>query len=397
MIRSIGTSGISDMKLNKTSISIDNTKISNSNKKAKTDNLIDMGIQYGCGSAMYGCGAVIKPTMTSEELKAAFNRNPWDDPKYREQRVEEMRRRNEELMAEEEEDVSFLGCVWDTVSDYGSVISDAYDATASYVSDTVDTVSDFYDYTVDYTSDRLLDAEEKIDDVIDEVDMFVDSVKETVTDEVNWILDPESWKRVGATIANASLSLLKGGLSIVEGIGDAGLVVIGGIGSIFTFTYDMGHLLFTDELGHATDKWTELYTDRIKYGWVDDIDKTLQIRQSLDEYSYDFFDSDGTGAMIAEGTGEALGFIGMTVATGGAAPVALASVAGVTGLGKHTEETFNEEVEQNVQQEAYRRLQNVEITQEMYDNKLAEMKSKEDREYTQEEVLNELYNDLYIQ
>ena len=203
MIRSTGTSGLSNMKLNKPSISINNEKISNSKNNIKTDNIIDMGIQYGCGSAMYGCGAVIRPTMTTEQLNEAFNES------LRKQRAEEMRREVERINSEEEEEVSFFGCVLDTLTGYGEDISDAYDATKSFVSDAASTVGDFYDYTIDYASDKMVEIEEKVDEVIDEVDMTLDNGFKDEIDSVSSVLENAYKMFFSATIAEGVLPFIK--------------------------------------------------------------------------------------------------------------------------------------------------------------------------------------------
>lgn len=134
-----------------------------------------------------------------------------------------------------DDDVSFIGCVGETLSDFGDFISDKWDS-----------VCDFF------TGD---------DGVLDVL------------------------KKCCATICNAATALLEGVTKVFVGIGNAVIVVGGGVASIFTGLYDG----FQAIKGKITgEEWNSV----TKKFWDEKIKPTVTANATATEELYDYIRDD---------------------------------------------------------------------------------------------------------
>ena len=227
----------------------------------------------------------------------------------------------------------------------------------------------------------------------------------------NWITNGENWKRIGASIVNGVLSLVKGLISLIESIGDLVILSLGAAGTGVTALYDTVKGIATGDWSFDATKglWKECVVPVVAYSWTNALDESLGWRQHFDQWAYEPFKSDGVGCQILEGVGYVAGIIVITIVTFGIGGVAIGAASGVTsttmaitagaaGIGKGTQEAWQQQIEQANKQQITQELDNTEITEEMFNNKLSELKSQNpENKYTQEDVINAIRNDLYVE
>lgn len=252
----------------------------------------------------------------------------------------------------------------------------------------------------------------------------------------NWITDGENWKRLGASIVNGVLSFVKGLVSLIEAIGDLVVLALGAVVTVGTAIYDTVKGIATGDWSFDATKglWKKYAVPIVAYSWTNALDESLGWRQHFDQWAYEPFKSDGVGCQILDGVGYVAGIIALTLATfgvGGAAVSAasgaastatavtgaavatgatstaitagvtsttMAITAGAAGIGKGTQEAWQQQIEQANKQQITQELDNIQITEEMFNNKLSELKSQNpENEYTQEDVINAIRSDLYVE
>lgn len=251
----------------------------------------------------------------------------------------------------------------------------------------------------------------------------------------NWITDGENWKRLGASIVNGVLSFVKGLMSLIEAIGDLVVLIGGAVVTVGTAIYDTVKGIATGDWSFDTTKdlWKKYAVPVVAYSWTNALDESLGWRQHFDQWAYEPFKSDGVGCQILDGVGYVAGIIALTIATfgvggtavsaaSGAASTATAVTAGVAtsatstaitagvtsttmaitagaaGIGKGTQEAWQQQIEQANKKQITQELDNTQITEEMFNNKLSELKSQNpENEYTQEDVINAIRSDLYVE
>lgn len=301
----------------------------------------------------------------------------------------------------------FWASIGDQIKNVGSKISSGVKSAVNWVSDKAHTA-------YEWVSDKFTKAKDWTCQAIKDTGAWISNAASTVWSGIksawNWITDGENWKRLGASFVNGVLSLVKGVVSLVEAIGDLVILIGGAVGTIGTALYDVGKGIVTGDWSFSTtsDWWKDCIVPVVAYDWTSALDKKLGWRQYFDQWAYEPFKSDGMGCQILEGVGYVAGVIALTVATFGAGGVAVGAASGVSattmaltagaaGIGKGTQEAWAHSIEQNMKQEVVKEIQNIQITEEMYTNKLSELMAQENREYTGEEVVNAICNDLYAQ
>ncbi len=182
--------------------------------------------------------------------------------------------------------------------------------------------------------------------------------------------------RTGASIANGFVSLLKGVTGVVEATVDAAALIVTAGATVITGATDLIYSAATgkwDDWGATKELWKgtkSFVTTQYNNKLYDAFYKNTKFGQDLDNLSYAPFKSDGIGSKILSGVGYVAGEIVLTVATlGTAAPLTLAATAGVTGLGKYTEEEWNkntmsvnyngQDVDLTIDYEKYKEIENL--------------------------------------
>ena len=184
------------------------------------------------------------------------------------------------------------------------------------------------------------------------------TIADGVTTAWNWAKDIENWKKLGASIVNGAIALIKGLLSLVEAIGDFAMLLDTTLKTGYTAIQDVATAILTDGNldWNATKKLWDGTKSKVAYNWTNKIFDSLydtKFGQTLDEYAYSPFKSDGMGCEIIEGVGYVAGVIVLTICTFGAGGVAtaagatmstttaMAMTATAAGVGKYTSEEWN--------------------------------------------------------
>ena len=187
-----------------------------------------------------------------------------------------------------------------------------------------------------------------------------DTTKSLWSSATSMIKAEDTYKRLGASIANGVISFVKGLVSLVEAIGDFVILLGSAASTINTVKLDIVKGIITGDWNFSTTKKLWDGTKAVvAYNWTNKIFDSLydtKLGQTLDEYAYSPFKSDGMGCKIIEGVGYVAGVIALTIATfgvGGVATGAATTVsAGVSattmsitataaGVGKYTAEEWN--------------------------------------------------------
>ena len=184
-------------------------------------------------------------------------------------------------------------------------------------------------------------------------------------------------KKVGASIANVFAALVKGIGKVLEGLLDFATMVGSVILTQYTVPIDMVRMGFSYLTGNLDEykSWTGgmwkktmsfVSTKHVENAFNSFYKKTA-IGKWLDNNAYDLFKSDGQGTKIAEGIGEIIGIVGVSIFTFGGEAVATAGTATAVGIGKHTEDAWAKNKENSFEgiKEKYK---NGEITEERYNS-----------------------------
>ena len=232
----------------------------------------------------------------------------------------------------------------------GSKVVSGVKTTAKWVKNTAKTVTswiaDKFESAKDWTCNALKSAGA--------------CISKTANAAWTWIKDAASivWthmKKIGASIVNGVLSLVKGLVKLIESIGDLVILLGAGIGTIGTAIWDTVK-------GIATGKWEWSATKGlwkgtkavVAYDWTSkcifDSLYNTGFGKWLDNNAYGWFKSDGMGCKILEGVGYVAGVVVISICTLGAGGIAITSssiattmavAATAAGIGKYTEEEWN--------------------------------------------------------
>ena len=228
-------------------------------------------------------------------------------------------------------------------------------------------------------NENLLD---KAGDILDYTGDALKYVGAKIGEGVNYLYDKakpviDEAKKVGASIANTAIGLIKGVGKVLEGIFDFGVMAGSLIASQYTAPLDMVRMGFSYLTGNADSYKSltvEMWKKTMSFVSTKHVEnafssfyKKNSIGKWLDNNAYKLFKSEGQGTKVAEGIGELLGIVGISALTFGTAPAAMAGTATVSGIGKHTEDAWSEMKKQSFEgiKEMYK---NGEITEEQYNS-----------------------------
>ena len=159
-----------------------------------------------------------------------------------------------------------------------------------------------------------------------------------------WILDVPTVDidaTIGATVANGTLSFVKGVANFFEAGSDFMNILGTASLSVPTAIYDIGKGVVTGEFDFSTTKalWEDTKT-YVSHNYVNELDDAVGLRQSMDDYS--LIKSDSAAAQVLEGVGYIGGVIVLNFLTGGASSLTGGLVAGTAGIGKNTAADWND-------------------------------------------------------
>ncbi len=173
--------------------------------------------------------------------------------------------------------------------------------------------------------------------------------------------EPSFWKKLGASVANGVISVVKGLVHVVEAAGDLTALILSAVGSIVSGLVDIVSGISTGnwEWQVTKDLWKDTKSI-VSYEWTNKLFGAIyntKAGKTLDKYAYEPFKSDGIGCKILDGVGYVTGIIALSIVTFGAAGVgfgatatvggisinagAVAVTAGATGFSKYTAEEWN--------------------------------------------------------
>ena len=136
-----------------------------------------------------------------------------------------------------------------------------------------------------------------------------------------WATNIENWKKVGASIANAVIGLVKGVVSLVESILDFALLLGSAASTINTGMLDIAKGIVTGNWDWTvTKKMWNRTRSVVSYEWTNKLAKSFyntSAGKTLDKYAYKPFKSDGMACQVTEGIGYIAGIIVLTIATCG--------------------------------------------------------------------------------
>ena len=223
--------------------------------------------------------------------------------------------------------------------------------------------------------DKACDILDYAGDAIKDTGAAVINVGKYLYDKAQPVIDIA--KKVGASIANVFAGLVKGIGKVLEGLLDFATMVGSVILTQYTVPIDMVRMGFSYLTGNLDEykSWTGgmwkktmsfVSTKHVENAFNSFYKKTA-IGKWLDNNAYDLFKSDGQGTKVAEGIGEILGIIGVSIVTFGGGTVAMAGTATAAGIGKHTEDAWAKKKENSFEgiKEKYK---NGEITEEQYNS-----------------------------
>lgn len=172
-------------------------------------------------------------------------------------------------------------------------------------------------------------------------------------------------KKAGATVANGAISVIKGVAQFGEAIVDTAAIVGTAIETPFTALEDGVKYAYTKATGGDTSNLKsstgQLWKNTMSFVSNDYVENTYNkfyedtsVGQTLDNYAYAPFKSDGTGSKILSGVGYVTGVAVATVATAGVAGAAIgasqaavgAGVAATAAFGKYTGERWGSQKEE---------------------------------------------------
>lgn len=187
-------------------------------------------------------------------------------------------------------------------------------------------------------------------------------------------------KKVGASIANVFVGLAKGISKVLEGLLDFATLVGSAILTQFTGPIDMARMGLYYLTGNLDEykSWTGgMWKKTMSFVSTKHVENAFSsfykknaIGKWLDKNAYETFKSDGQGTKIAEGIGEVIGIVGVSIFTFGGGAVASAGTATAVGIGEHTEDAWAKKKENSFEgiKEKYK---NGEITEEQYNSYVA--------------------------
>lgn len=163
---------------------------------------------------------------------------------------------------------------------------------------------------------------------------------------VSLVKEEDTFKRVGATIANSFIALTKGLAHLGEALLKFADIVNTAMDTIKTGWADIKNGISTGDWDWKVTKdlWkkTKARVSRQYVNEAYDWFYNTKIGKALDKYAYEPFKSDGIACQILDGVGYAAGIIIVTALTfGSTAPLFLAMTATSAGIGKYTSEEWN--------------------------------------------------------
>lgn len=187
-------------------------------------------------------------------------------------------------------------------------------------------------------------------------------------------------KKVGASIANVFVGLAKGISKVLEGLLDFATLVGSAILTQFTGPIDMARMGLYYLTGNLDEykSWTGgMWKKTMSFVSTKHVENAFSsfykknaIGKWLDKNAYETFKSDGQGTKIAEGIGEVIGIVGVSIFTFGGGAVASAGTATAVGIGEHTEDAWAK-MKENSFEGIKEKYKNGEITEEQYNSYVA--------------------------
>ncbi len=137
----------------------------------------------------------------------------------------------------------------------------------------------------------------------------------------DWITNGDNWAKIGASIANAVISFVKGAVSLIESIGDFIIIASAAIGTPGACLSDILTGITTGNWDFKTTKglWDETKSV-VSYEWTNKIFADFyntDIGKTLDNYAFKPFKSDGMMCEVLEGAGYIAGIVAISIATFG--------------------------------------------------------------------------------
>ncbi len=253
---------------------------------------------------------------------------------------------------------SLGGKLVEGIKNVGAKVVNGVKSVGTAIKSTITTAAKKVESAADWVGDKIKGAVDWGKKALEKTGAFVSNVGKTLWSGAKNLFNKavDFGKKVGASIANAAISLVKGLVSLVEAIGDLAVLVVSGVGTIGTGIYDIGY-------GIATGNWDFKATKGlwdgtksvVSYEWTNKIFDAFyntEVGKTLDKYAYAPFKSDGIACKIGEGIGYVAGVIAITIATFGVGGVAIGGASGVSattmamtataaGIGKYTAEEWN--------------------------------------------------------
>lgn len=235
----------------------------------------------------------------------------------------------------------------------GDKVTSAVDWIGNAASDVGNWVSDKFNAAKDWTCQALKDTGAWISNAASATWSWLKGAADTVWTHM---------KKIGASIANAVISLVEGVVRLVESIGDLFLLLGTCVDTIGTGIVDIVNGISTGNWDWKNTKelWDTCKT-MVAYDWTSKIFEeglyTTGFGKWLDNNAYAPFKSDALGCKICQGIGYIAGIVVISIFTFGAGGVAIgttatigsttisagtvAIVAAGAGIGKYTQEEWN--------------------------------------------------------
>ncbi len=186
-------------------------------------------------------------------------------------------------------------------------------------------------------------------------------------------------EKTAASVANATVGVVKGGAKLVEGLGKTVLLAETAVGAIGTGAYDIINTIINGKQdGKIFTKTGELFkatmatvaTDYVGSAFKSFYEKT-SIGKFLDNMAFKPFKSEGVVTNVADGIGYTLGVAVLSVATAGlfgvSTGLASAGTAGLSSFGNYTGEEWNK-MKESVADDILKAYRNGEMTEAQYNS-----------------------------
>ena len=145
---------------------------------------------------------------------------------------------------------SLGGKLVEGIKNVGAKVVNGVKSVGTAIKSTITTAAKKVESAADWVGDKIKGAVDWGKKALEKTGAFVSNVGKTIWSGAKNLFNKvvDFGKKVGASIANAAISLVKGLVSLVEAIGDLAVLVVSGVGTIGTGIYDIGY-------GIATGNW----------------------------------------------------------------------------------------------------------------------------------------------